>query len=839
MRMKIISCLVNKFENALKGAMFGLLVFCCSSPLSAQTTDLTKDSATSMNTGFSEMAAKTKVLAQKELALRKELFNEHQALMEQSKHYVLIKNELEKARNFLKQGYATEDIYAEINQLMGWRKVAGDGIITGRDEYQTVRNLTTTSILLKEILNRTNNRLNEILAYHKSLGQLQYRLDSLFMNGILYYIPNDSVSLARYFQKVIFLNKELELVSGPLKAALDSVQNIEIKVNMIKFSLESDIAETESQRKATYENIGIIETGSFGRGISKDQSFHDVFRYSLQKAWMVLVFYVFNHYSSLLLMIFLILGIAFYLILLRRKSKNNMNQDIVKDSIQYLSHPFASATVLVITIFQFFLPLPPFAFSGILWTICGVTLSVILRKLVTPLWYKAWLIFFGLFLVGFAGNLLLRQSSIERWTMLFFILSGLAAGIFFLVRRNKLVAREKLILLFIGLMVIFEILAFVNYLTGGYNQAKTFMASGVFTVIVAYFIYWAAWIGNNTLKLSYFFHKGHEDEFHSASTEKSEKKNQFYYYLLFFAGWFILISRNFYFYQTMFEPLGDALVASRTIGAFTFTYKSVFIFIIVLFISGIVSQVVSFLADDNAKGTGKSKPGGLGSWMLLIRIAIITVGVLLAFVSAGIPMDRFAIILGALSVGIGFGLQTLINNLVSGLIIAFEKPINVGDIVEITGQTGKMKSIGIRSSVVTTWDGADVIIPNGDLLNQHLINWTMGNTRRRFVLPVSVAYGTDLEKTRQLLLDLMLSDSRILKNPEPAVMANDFGSSSIDLTLKFWVPHFSIGFDVKSDLILAIDVLFKEHGIEIPFPQQDIHIRTAADASKSDKKEEI
>lgn len=129
--------------------------------------------------------------------------------------------------------------------------------------------------------------------------------------------------------------------------------------------------------------------------------------------------------------------------------------------------------------------------------------------------------------------------------------------------------------------------------------------------------------------------------------------------------------------------------------------------------------------------------------MLLVRITIITVGVLLAFVSAGIPMDRFAIILGALSVGIGFGLQTLINNLVSGVIIAFEKPINVGDIVEITGQTGRMKSIGIRSSVVTTWDGADVIIPNGDLLNQHL--------------------------------------------------------------------------------------LFKEHGIEIPFPQQDVYIRTKND----------
>jgi small-conductance mechanosensitive channel len=180
-------------------------------------------------------------------------------------------------------------------------------------------------------------------------------------------------------------------------------------------------------------------------------------------------------------------------------------------------------------------------------------------------------------------------------------------------------------------------------------------------------------------------------------------------------------------------------------------------------------------------------------------------------------------------VGIGFGLQTLINNLVSGVIIAFEKPINVGDIVEITGQVGRMKSIGIRSSVVTTWDGADVIIPNGDLLNQHLVNWTLGSSRRRFSLPLGVAYGTDLEKTRQLLLGLMQKDQRILKNPEPVVMANEFNNSSVDLILKFWVGHFNIGFDVKSDLILAIDVLFKENGIVIPFPQQDVHIRSTAE----------
>jgi small-conductance mechanosensitive channel len=189
-------------------------------------------------------------------------------------------------------------------------------------------------------------------------------------------------------------------------------------------------------------------------------------------------------------------------------------------------------------------------------------------------------------------------------------------------------------------------------------------------------------------------------------------------------------------------------------------------------------------------------------------------------------MDRLTMILSALGVGIGFGLNTLINNLVSGLILAFEKPVNLDDIVEIGGQTGKMKSIGIRSSVITTYDGSEVIIPNGDLLNQHLVNWTMGSSRRRYEIQIGVAYGTDLNRTKLLLMEILHKHKQILKNPEPIVLATNFGDSSIDFVVKYWVSHFNFGLDVKSDLILSIDNIFKENNIVIPFPQRDIHLHS-------------
>jgi small-conductance mechanosensitive channel len=222
----------------------------------------------------------------------------------------------------------------------------------------------------------------------------------------------------------------------------------------------------------------------------------------------------------------------------------------------------------------------------------------------------------------------------------------------------------------------------------------------------------------------------------------------------------------------------------------------------------------------------RSKKGiELGSWILLLRIGIISIGLLIAFASAGIALDRITIIISALSVGIGFGMQTLINNLVSGIIIAFEKPISVGDVIEVAGKTGRMKSIGIRSSMVTTWDGSDVVIPNGDLLNQHLTNWTLGNSNARFEIIVGVAYGTNLKDVHQLIMELMNSHNKISKYPPPFIVFKEFASSSIDMSIKFWVAEYSDGIVVKSDLIVAIDKLFKEKNIVIPFPQQDVYVK--------------
>ncbi len=240
----------------------------------------------------------------------------------------------------------------------------------------------------------------------------------------------------------------------------------------------------------------------------------------------------------------------------------------------------------------------------------------------------------------------------------------------------------------------------------------------------------------------------------------------------------------------------------------------------ILIISAIVSRIVSFFASDKIPvhtSSAEQHRIGLGSWILLIRIAIISMGLFLAVAAAGMPLDRITILLGALGVGVGLGLQALVSNLVSGLILAFEKPVNVGDFIEVAGKTGTIKSIGFRSSVVTAIDGSSLIIPNGDLLNDHLVNWSQGRGYRRVELVVSVAYGTDVNKLLPLLNDAMQTNKRILTTPPPVAFAETFNESSIDLKLFFWIAHPREWREVKREVMRLGDRFIPGAGHQDPF----------------------
>jgi len=205
----------------------------------------------------------------------------------------------------------------------------------------------------------------------------------------------------------------------------------------------------------------------------------------------------------------------------------------------------------------------------------------------------------------------------------------------------------------------------------------------------------------------------------------------------------------------------------------------------------------------------------------------IAIGLFFAVKVIRLDLSPLAVIIGALSVGIGFGLQNMVSNFVSGLIILAERPIAIGHRVEVGGVAGQVTRINLRSTTVVTNDNISIIVPNSDFVTHPVTNWSYGDPKVRMRLPVGVAYGSDVEKLRRVLLEVAAENQSVLKEPLPNVRFLGFGDSSLDFELAVWtisMAHRPTRF--RSDLYFAIERKLRENQIEIPFPQRDLHLRS-------------
>lgn len=205
---------------------------------------------------------------------------------------------------------------------------------------------------------------------------------------------------------------------------------------------------------------------------------------------------------------------------------------------------------------------------------------------------------------------------------------------------------------------------------------------------------------------------------------------------------------------------------------------------------------------------------------------VLVVGIVIVLENTGIHLAALAVFAGAVGVGVGFGLQNIASNFISGLVILAERPITIGDRVEVAGIAGQVEHIRARSTVIRTNDNIMMIVPNTKFIDSPVTNWTYGDRRVRFRIPVGVAYGSDVKKVRDALLAVARENPQTLKEPAPNVFLEQFGENSIDFKLIVWSSEMSARPSrYRSDLNFAIAEKFREAGIEFPFPQRDVHIR--------------
>lgn len=215
-----------------------------------------------------------------------------------------------------------------------------------------------------------------------------------------------------------------------------------------------------------------------------------------------------------------------------------------------------------------------------------------------------------------------------------------------------------------------------------------------------------------------------------------------------------------------------------------------------------------------------------------LKVTLLIIAVVVALGSLGIDLSAFAFVGGAIGVGIGFGLQKVVSNLISGIILLLDKSIKPGDVIEVGDSYGRIHSLGARYVSVVTRDGFEYLIPNEDLITQQVINWSFSNKLVRLKIGVGVSYDADIRRARELVIEAAKNTPRVLAHPRPVCQLKAFGDSSVDLELRIWISDPEKGVsNVSSDVRLAIWDAFQENDIEIPFPQRDVHIKSAPPGS--------
>lgn len=501
-------------------------------------------------------------------------------------------------------------------------------------------------------------------------------------------------------------------------------------------------------------------------------------------------------------------------------------ETILEHTNYIYNKPLIASLLIAVNIVPYFYDHPPIVFLEAFFLLSVVLVLLLVRKTIDRTLFNFLHQLFWVTLLYSLSNVLVQITNFDRFLILALSIFCIAASLLF-YKKLKNYSGEKLPYMktTLNVFIILQFLSLLLNISGRFSLAKIIGITAVFNLWLLLSLYFIIRIIIQGLFLQ--FHTQKENTGFISLIDYNILQKKFMGVLNTLASllWLFFLLQNLNIDDWAHDYLQNVLNQSRSIGGASFTFGGFVVFILVIWLSSLASKVISYFYDvaaERSNDLSALKKKNRAS-TLLIRIGVFSAGFLLAVAASGFPLDKLTIIFSAFGVGIGFGLQNIVNNLVSGMILAFEKPIQIGDIIEVDGRSGTIKEIGIRSSKLATHEGSEVIIPNGDLISRHVVNWTLSNTNRRIELIVGTAYGTDIQKVKSLLKDLLESRDDIMTKPGPSVFLHNLNESSVDFRVFCWASDLSNFLELKSRVLADIYDAFRKEGIEIPFPQRDVN----------------
>lgn len=684
-----------------------------------------------------------------------------------------------------------------------------------KGSQMNLRSLNSAGIMLNEITDKLS-------AYEVILNKYSSQLT--LSNGEIKKILRDPALNARVSDSVLLEQLEDIRTEG---IALDSLQQktlskIYLLRNRVSITLLQGTDVISDMRYLTItRRMGLWsqeEPGLFNIKRNEYQNhFIDVISAALLRSKMIIGIYISGKWNVLTIGLMILVFIFSWTIINMRRVKKQENVLAILQPVHFLRQSvLAACLVAFFTYLPFLFGNPTMSFMHS----CELLRLVAISYLIYPFLQKhskgLWTVLCILWLYYALDDILLESAFGERWGL--FI-----AGLLLSALCIKIIAGKKP--LFTNLpespatqaLVIFTltqaVLSIIFNLTGRAALAKIFGVSAVQCMVLGIGL---KVLCTTIIEAVYLQSEAYQDSRFSEfiNFKILQYKLLQFLWILAIVVFTLSLIRNLTLYDVFLDLLDTFFNTTRTIGSMQFSFKSIAVFIFILWLSSLISAFINFFFG-NGKPGDPNKRSRIGSMMLLIRLTIWTLGFCVAVAAAGIPLDRISLMLGALGVGIGFGLQNIVNNLVSGVIIAFERPIQVGDLIEVGGKTGVVKEIGVRSSKINNNSGADIIVPNGDLLSQHLINWTMQDRRKQVEFTIGIPYDAELKSVTTWIKESLAKDERVIQIPAPSILIQEFAGHSIDVKVSFWVPDLNDAGGIRSNVMMDVFETLTANGVNL------------------------
>lgn len=532
--------------------------------------------------------------------------------------------------------------------------------------------------------------------------------------------------------------------------------------------------------------------------------------------------------------IFIFVSLVFILIfVLVRKNYLRMDKDETEPGHKtiiriFQGYPLLTVITMVLVFFHLLNPFYPLILNHLVTLLLLINMFFILKKFIDKTTRSFILHLVILLAINDLEVAIWYFGDVARFYTLFESLAGILLVYKFVTRTEWKDFSDKTYILkaralLAAFIMVFYNLALLSNVVGLYDLSVLLLSVGIhvpeFTVllyglylIMVYLVFALIRIIRNRHSMSLFEKYARYERI----TDRTARTLGVVY-------WVFSLLVSFQVNRLAVKTFAEFLEEERNFGAITLTYGNVLLFFLILLLTLVITKVLRFGLEYLLKRSGLPRGVPLAI-AATVGYLIVGGGFLIALATTGVDLSKFGFIAGALGVGIGFGLQNIVGNFISGLILLYERPLQLGDTIEVENLLGKVNRIGIRSSNVRTFDGSEVVVPNSNLVSNQLINWTLSDNTRRIEIKVGAAYGSDPNTVIRLLAQVAAENPNVLKEPEPLALFDGFGDSSLNFRLLFWT-HYDLSLITRSAVAVAVYNIFKEHNIEIPFPQLDVHMK--------------